>query len=57
MSVEPQAFGSGWLSALSDIFEPMFDSFELPPPEAVAGLDELGLLDTKVASPSLAQAD
>jgi hypothetical protein len=24
----------------------MFDSFELPPPEAVAGLDDLGLLDT-----------
>jgi hypothetical protein len=24
----------------------MFDSFELPPPEAVAGLDDTGLLDT-----------
>ena len=24
----------------------MFESFELPPPEAVAGLDDLGLLDT-----------
>jgi hypothetical protein len=33
------------LSALSDSLEPMFDSFELPPPEAVAGMDDLGLLD------------
>jgi len=24
----------------------MFDTFELPPPEAVASLDDLGLLDT-----------
>jgi hypothetical protein len=24
----------------------MFESYELPPPEAVAGLDDLGLLDT-----------
>jgi len=24
----------------------MFESYELPPPEAVAGLDDVGLLDT-----------
>jgi hypothetical protein len=41
-----QAFGSGWLSALRDTFASMFDSFELPPPEAVAGLDDIGLIDT-----------
>jgi hypothetical protein len=34
------------MSALGDTFERMFDSFELPPPEAVAGLDDMGLLDT-----------
>lgn len=28
------------------IFELMFESYELPPPEAVADLDDLGLLDT-----------
>jgi hypothetical protein len=34
------------LSALSDTFGFMFESIELPPPEAVAGLDEHGLLAT-----------
>jgi hypothetical protein len=28
------------------MFARMFDTYELPPPEAVAGLDDLGLLDT-----------
>jgi hypothetical protein len=46
MRRQPQAISSGWLSALSDTFESMFESFQLPPPEAVAGLDDLGLLDT-----------
>ncbi len=34
------------LSALSDMFVRMFESYELLLPEAVAGLDELGLLNT-----------
>jgi hypothetical protein len=46
MRGQPQAFGSGWLSPLRDTFEYMFDSFELPPPQAVAGLDDIGLMDT-----------
>jgi len=34
------------MSALSDMFARMFESIELPPPEAIAGLDDFGLLDT-----------
>jgi hypothetical protein len=34
------------MSVESGSFEHMFDSYELPPPEAVASLDDLGLLDT-----------
>jgi hypothetical protein len=34
------------MSALRDMFATMFESFELPTPEAVASLDDVGLLDT-----------
>jgi hypothetical protein len=46
MRGQPQAFGSRWLSALRDTFASMFDSFELSVPAAVAGLDDIGLIDT-----------
>ena len=34
------------MSVLSDKFTRMFGSIELPPPEAIGGLDDFGLLDT-----------
>jgi hypothetical protein len=48
MPGEPQAFGSGWLSAVSDTVARMFESYELPDPEDIVALDDAGLINTVV---------
>jgi len=48
MPGEPQAFGSGWLSAVSYTVARMFESYELPDPEDIVALDDAGLINTVV---------